>query len=305
MKIVFFGTPDFALPSLKLLNECESVTAVVTSPPKPTGRGLKEQKSPVQLFAESKGIGVLTPANPNVSEFAAQLAGLAPDLYVVVSYGFILSGDLLRIPKYGGINLHPSLLPKCRGAAPIQWTLIRGETITGITIIHMNEKMDAGNIILQKEFSVQEDDTYDRLSQRLAELGPTVLLEAVQLVKSQNYQIIAQDQALVTKAPKIKKEDCRINWQQPTNQVYNFIRGLSSDPAARTGFRGQELKIIEVERMSEPVPPGTVKVLGKKLLIGTQDGSLSILKLQPPNKKVQTGTDFINGFRPVENEVVS
>lgn len=302
MKIIFFGSPDFAIPSLKLIAEREAVIAVVTSPPKPTGRGLKEQKTPIHVLAEAQGFSVLTPTTPNTPEFAAQLAALKPDLYVVVSYGFILAADLLRIPAYGGVNLHPSLLPKYRGAAPMQWTLIRGETITGVTIIHMNEKMDAGNIILQKEFPVLPDDTYDRLSRRLAEAGAQVLFEAVQSVKLQTYQVIVQDPSRVTKAPKIKKDDCRINWAQPTQTVYDFIRGLSSDPAARTNLRGQEMKILGVEKSVESVPTGTIRAYGKKLLVGTADGSISILRIQPPNKKSQSGIDFINGFRPKNGE---
>ncbi len=305
MKIIFFGSPEFSLPSLRLIKENEEIIAVVTSPPKPTGRGQKEQKTPVHIFAENSGLKVFTPTEPNHPEFISTIAKLYPELFVVVSYGFILSGDLLRIPKFGGINLHPSLLPKYRGAAPIQWTLINGETKTGITIIQMNEKMDAGKIILQNEFPVLPDDNYDRLSHRLAELGAPILLEAIKLIKSQNYNLIAQDVSQVTKAPKIKKENCYINWNQSTDTVYNFIRGLSSEPGARTRFRGQELKILAVEKSNDRIPPGTIKVTGKLLLVGTADGSVSILKLQPPNKRPQTGIDFINGFRPNDGEVLN
>ncbi len=305
MKIIFFGSPDFALPALKLLNEKEKIVVVVTSPPKPTGRGRKEQPTPVQLFAQANNIKVLTPVHPNHPEFLPEIQKFEPDLFAVVSYGFILSGDLLRIPKYGGLNLHPSLLPKYRGAAPIQWTLIRGETVTGVTIILMSEKMDAGGIIIQKEFPVLPDDNYDRLSRRLSEVGAPILLEATQMIKSQNYSLIPQDTSQITKAPKIKKEDCYIKWSQPTVAVYNFIRGLSSDPGAKTRFRNQEIKIIEVKKAMEKIAPGSVKISGKHLFVGTLDGALSVLKLQPPNKKPQTGVDFINGFRPEDGEVLS
>jgi len=305
LKIIFFGSPDFALPSLRLLKEKENIVAVVTSPAKPTGRGRKEQKTPTQIFAEANNIKVLAPANPNLPNFWPEVQKFEPDLFVVVSYGFILCGELLGIPKHGGINLHPSLLPRYRGAAPIQWTLIRGETMTGVSIILMNEKMDAGGIIIQKEFPVLSDDNFDRLSARLAEAGAPILLEAIQQIKLQKYNLINQDITQITKAPKIKKEDCYIKWSQSTDLVYNFIRGLSSEPGARTWFRGQEMKILEVQKALEKTAPGTIKVMGKRLLIGTEDGSIAILKLQPPNKRPQTGIDFINGFHPKDGEVLS
>lgn len=305
MRIVFFGSPDFAQPSLKLINEKEQIIAVVSSPPKPTGRGQKEQKTATHIFAEANNIKVLTPANPNLPDFWPEVQKLKPDLFVVVSYGLILCGELLRIPKHGGINLHPSLLPKYRGAAPIQWTLIRGETITGVSIILMNEKMDAGGIIIQKEFPVLPDDNYDSLSKRLSEVGATIILEAIQQIELQKYDLIVQDVSQITKAPKIKKEDCYIKWNQPTNIIYDFIRGLSSDPAARTRFRDKEIKILEAIMSEEKIEPGRIKIIGKKLLFGTGDGSISILKLQPENKKPLSGLDFINGFRPKDGEVVN
>ncbi|MDD5681208.1 MAG: methionyl-tRNA formyltransferase, partial [Candidatus Omnitrophica bacterium] len=291
MKLIFFGTSEFAVDILRIISKRCSVVAVVTQPDRKKGRNLKVSAPPVKEEAAKLGITVLQPADVNSPQFAAELKELQADAFVVVSFGEMLGKELLGIPKFGPFNIHPSLLPKYRGAAPINRAILAGEKKTGVTIIRMNEKLDAGDIILQKEVIIGETDTSETLSDTLAARGADLLIEAVKSAEAGRAKFIKQNEAEATFAPKLKKEDGIIRWDLPTVTILNMIRALKPWPGAYTNLDGRMLKIISAAEVNggtfSGFSHGEVITADEKggFTVKTKDGAISLLKVQVEGKK--------------------
>lgn len=303
MKIVFMGTPEFAVPSLNILIENGyDIPAVVTVPDRRKGRGLVESYSDIKKYAIEKNIKVLQPEKLKDEDFVNELISIAPDLIVVVAFR-ILPREVYTIPKFGSFNLHASLLPKYRGAAPINWAIIKGEKESGVTTFFLQDKVDTGNIILQRKVKIDDDETAGTLHDKLSAIGKNTVLDTVKLIESGKIDVQSQDDSLASPAPKIFKEDCKINWNAPADEVYNFIRGLSPYPTAWTTLEGKNVKIYiagetEMKAASEP---GTLHIEGKHIYVDTKDEKLEITELQLEGKKRVFAVDFINGLQQPEN----
>ncbi|MFZ5517495.1 MAG: methionyl-tRNA formyltransferase [Candidatus Zhuqueibacterota bacterium] len=303
MKIVFLGTPEFAIPSLEMLwKSSHQVVAVVTGPDKPVGRGRKLAPTPVKMTAEALGIPALTPAKFSDSDFVAQLKQYNADLFVVVAFR-ILPEAIFGMPPKGTINLHSSLLPKYRGAAPINWAVINGERETGVTTFFIEEQVDTGEWILQEKTGIGASETAGDLHDRLSILGARVLLETVDRIAAGNAPRIRQV-GDVTRAPKITKEICAINWSEDCLSIYNKIRGLSPYPRAYTHFMGQEFKLCTSSIESQEAVPGVVpgeilNVDKQKFTVATGRGVLAITEVQPENKRRMTSAEYLRG-NPVQ-----
>ena len=263
MKIVFMGTPDFAIPSLQILNKSKNeISAVVTTPDKERGRGQKVTFTSVKQFALDNDIPVYQPEKlRGNTEFVEQMKVLQPDLFVVVAFR-ILPKEVFEIPKFGSFNLHASLLPKLRGAAPIQWALINGETETGLTTFKLAEKVDTGNIYLQEKVKIYPEDDFGTLHNRMSELGASIVMRTVDLIESGKYELLVQDDSFASSAPKITKEICRIDWNKPAEAIHNLVRGLSPHPAAYFFYKEKVIKVFKTE-----VHPRIVVVDGREVLI--------------------------------------
>ncbi len=306
MKIVFMGTPDFAIPSLEiLLNNNYQIQAVVTAPDEPKGRGYKVTPPPVKVFALKHSLKVLQSENLKDEKFIAELKSLLPELIVVVAFR-ILPKEVFTIPPLGTINLHASLLPKYRGAAPINWAIINGEIETGVTTFFINEKVDTGNIILQRKVRIEPDETAGELHDKLSMIGAEVLLETVKLIESGNVNPIPQDDSLATPAPKIKKEMCQINWfEKGAQQVHNFVRGLSPHPGAFTFLNKKIVKIYRTKLASfefqiQDVKPGQIIIDEKEsemYSICADLKPIQIIELQIEGRKKLNTSEFLKGFR--------
>ena len=299
MKIIFLGTPEFAILSLEELHKSEhEIIGVVTGPDKTVGRGLKIAPTPVKRTAQDWGIPIFTPENLSDESFIAELRKLSADLFVVVAFR-ILPISVFSIPPLGTINLHASLLPKYRGAAPINWAIINGETETGVTTFFIEQKVDTGEWILQRTAPIAEDETAAELHDRLCLLGADVLLETVDLIEQGKAPRIKQ-QGEVTKAPKIKRETCRIDWTKDCVSIFNLIRGLSPFPRAFSIFKGVEFKFLRSKiESTEPVQnflPGEIVTVNKEnFSIATGDGVLTITEVQPENKRRMTTAEYLRG----------
>lgn len=310
------GTPDFAIPSLEiLLKNNYQIQAVVTAPDEPKGRGYKITPPPVKVFALKHNLKVLQPENLRDEKFISELKSLSPELIVVVAFR-ILPKEVFTIPPLGTINLHASLLPKYRGAAPINWAIINGETETGVTTFFINEKVDTGNIILQRKVKIDPDETAGELHDKLAIVGAEVLLETIKLIESGNVNPIPQDNSLATPAPKIKKEMCQINWfEKGAQQVHNFVRGLSPQPGAFTFLNKKIVKIYRTkltpfELKLQDVKPGQIIIdekRGEMYAICADLKPIQIIELQMEGRKKLSAFEFLKGFRLEENmfEVLS
>jgi len=306
MKVIFFGTPEFALPSLKILyDNGYEISAVVTVPDKEKGRGLKPEPSPVKKFALSLGLKVLEPVNLKDENFINQLKEINPDLGVVVAYR-ILPREVYSLPKYGTFNLHASLLPKYRGAAPIQWAIINGEKVTGVTTFFLQDKVDTGNIILQREVPIDDEDNFQTLHDKLSQIGSDLVLETVKLIETGNYELKSQDDSLATLAPKITKEICQINWNQSAIKIHNLIRGLSPVPGAFTKLGDKMIKIFRSKLSDENSEndPGLIEIKEDEILVNTADKKLSILVLQPESRKKMSAKEFLLGYKNLINQFV-
>lgn len=299
MRIVFMGTPEFAIPSLKILidNNYE-ISAVVTAPDKPQGRGQKLDLSPVKKFAIERGLPVLQPDKLKDFSFVSTLKNIAPELIVVVAFR-ILPPEVFKLPQFGSFNLHASLLPKYRGAAPINWAIINGEKETGVTTFFLEESVDTGNIILQARVPIGEDETAGELHDKLAEIGAEIVLHTVRLIEMGKVQPRTQDNSMASAAPKIYKEDCRINWDKPALEVHNFIRGLSPVPGAFTYFEDKMLKIYRTRLITEntTAPYGTIIDVKEKFLVAANPGQIEILELQLEGKRRLSSEEFLRGFK--------
>ncbi|MDR0264535.1 MAG: methionyl-tRNA formyltransferase [Sphingobacterium sp.] len=304
MRIIFMGTPDFAVASLEaLIQSGEQVVAVVTVPDKPAGRGQKIHESAVKIFAAQHNIPVLQPVKLRDEAFLNELRSFQADLQVVVAFR-MLPELVWNMPKFGTINVHASLLPQYRGAAPINHAIINGEKESGVTTFLLQHEIDTGNILLSKKVAIKETDNAGDLHDKLMVAGAETLLQTIEQLKAGTLQPKPQDDliaaASLKHAPKIFKEDCKINWDQPTAQVYNFIRGLSPYPAAFTLLNDKVLKIYRTEKelVHTPTIPGTIETDKKSFLkIAAQDGYIVISDLQLEGKKKMNVVDFLKGYR--------
>jgi methionyl-tRNA formyltransferase len=299
MKIIFMGTPEFAVPSLDiLLQHHYQVVAVITSPDSFGGRGGKQLiESSVKKYAIEHHIPVLQPTNLKSPEFIQQLKSYHADLQIVVAFR-MLPEVVWNMPPLGTFNLHGSLLPRYRGAAPINHAIIEGEPETGVTSFKLKHEIDTGDVLLQKKVPVYEDDDAGSLHDRMMNAGAEVVLETVKLIESGKYTFLKQDDTLATKAPKIFHETCKIDFNKPVAQVYNFIRGLSPHPGAWCVLDEKEIKILKIKkRLSDDNhTPGTIKTDHKKVFeIKCADGYIQIISLKPQGKKEMSINDFLNG----------
>jgi methionyl-tRNA formyltransferase len=308
LRIVFMGTPDFAVASLhQLIEDGQQVVAVVTATDKPAGRGRELRSSPVKNAALSLGIPVLQPAKLNDSEFLEKLHSLQPDLQVVVAFR-MLPETVWKLPRIGTVNLHASLLPQYRGAAPINWAIINGEKYTGVTTFFINQEIDTGEILFQEKTRIDDDDTAGTLHDQLKESGSRLLVKTVQKITLGDYArkpqaYIANDEMLKS-APKINKADCRINWSAGIHEISNFIRGLSPYPAAWSELTGEKgnftLKIYRAEAFGEKhvLPFGTILSDDKTFLkVAANGGFIAIKELQLPGKNKLAIHEFLKGFQ--------
>ncbi|MFC2093044.1 methionyl-tRNA formyltransferase [Bacteroidota bacterium] len=298
MKIVFMGTPEFAVPSLDiLLKNNYDIVGVVTVPDKRKGRGRTMQYSDVKKYALEKNLSLLQPEKMKDLTFIKEIENLQPDLIVIVAFR-ILPREIFSIPKYGSFNLHGSLLPKYRGAAPINWALINGEKETGVTTFFLKETVDTGNIILQTKIPINDDDDAGIIHDKLSYIGAETVLETVKLIEKGNVNVTYQDDSLASPAQKIFKEDCKIDWKQDSIKIYNFIRGLSPYPASYTYLDNKIIKIYKSRLTNRQVTssPATIHIEDKKLFVNTNDSMIEILELQPEGKKRMSANDFINGI---------
>jgi methionyl-tRNA formyltransferase len=302
MKIVFFGSSPFSIPFLKsILSSGNQIAAVVTQPDRPKGRGLKLSQTPVKEFSLKNGLSVFQPESINTQEAVGFLKKLNPDLFVVVAYGEILPKSVLDIPKIFSINVHASLLPKYRGAAPINWAIINGETSTGITIIKMDAGLDTGAIILQESINIDENDDAFILEEKLAKLAEPLLPESLERIKNKNFSLIPQDESKISLAPKLKKENGLIDWSKSAEQIKNLIRGCIIWPTAFTHYQGKRLKIFKAKAIpyiTKGREPGEIININKEgITVVTQAGSLLIEELQLEGKRKMRVEEFISGHK--------
>jgi methionyl-tRNA formyltransferase len=305
MRLVFLGTSEFARPALReLVKAGHDIAAVVTPPARRGGRGRKLIRSPVEEAAEELGLALLQPEDPNSDDFVSQLSGLEPELGVLVAYGHILHRPVMSVPQRGYLNLHPSLLPAYRGAAPIQHALMDGAGTTGVCVIQITRRVDAGDVLARRQTTIGPDETAGELSDRLAELGAGLLVDTISRIGREEVSPEPQDPGAVTPAPKLTEKDRILDWGLPTIELHNRIRALSPNPGAWTLFRGERLLVYR----SRPVPgapfapPGTIMTDRPGLMVATGSGILELLQVKPEGGKVQDGQSFVNGRRPAKSE---
>lgn len=311
LRIVFMGTPDFAVGILdKLLQHKYEVVGVITAPDKPAGRGRKLQESAVKKYAVAHDLKVLQPTNLKNEDFLEELKSLKPNLQIIVAFR-MLPKVVWEIPEFGTFNLHASLLPDYRGAAPINWALINGETKTGVTTFYIDDKIDTGEILLQSELKIAPDETAGTLHDKLMNLGAGVVLDTVELIESGNVTTKKQPNTPIEKvAYKIDKETCEINWDRPIAIIYNQIRGLSPYPAAWTTlYNGDEalfLKIYEVaiEKEKHSLKSKSVLFDKKTIQIAVEGGFITLLEIQLPGKRKMKTLDVLNGLKLAKNAYV-
>jgi methionyl-tRNA formyltransferase len=304
MRLIFIGSGEIGVPTLEGLARAHEVCAVFTRPDRPAGRGQRPQPTPIKEAALKLGLPLYQPESVKLPESLELIRGLEPELIVVAAYGEILSKELLSIPKRGAINLHASLLPKYRGAAPVQWAIIRGEKETGITTFLMDEGMDTGEILLQRAIPIEEEDTAGSLYAKLAQLGAEVMLATLEGLERGTLKPRPQDHSQATYAPKIKKEMGQLDWAKPSRELFNLIRGLNPDPGAFTFFRGKRLKVHRSRVIPGEFPgsPGEVVDVKSGLIVKAGDGALELLEVQPEGKKRMSGPDFVRGYRVAKGE---
>ncbi|MFB3814463.1 MAG: methionyl-tRNA formyltransferase [Terriglobales bacterium] len=311
MDIVFCGTPQFAVPTLQALLEAGdfNVRLVVCQPDRPAGRGLQTQAPPVKQLALQRGLPVIQPERiKNNQEFRAQLQGIRPRAIVVVAYGRIIPQWMIDLPPLGNINLHASLLPKYRGAAPIQWAIALGETVTGVTTMRIDAGLDTGGILLQRELPIAPDDTAHTLAPKLAACGAPLVVETLRGLHAGTIRPRPQDESKATLAPLLKKEDGLVDFQRTAVEINNRLRGFTPWPGAYTTFRGRTLSFWRLQPLpsgSALLKPGALKIDSEHLYVGCgQNTTLEILELQPEGKKRTTARDFVNGYRPKTGETL-
>lgn len=303
MRIVYMGTPEFAVEPLRRLVEGGyNVVGVITMPDKPAGRGYNLQPSAVKVYAEEAGLNILQPVNLKDEEFLAELRALKADLQIVVAFR-MLPEVVWNMPELGTFNLHASLLPQYRGAAPINWAVINGETETGVTTFFLKHEIDTGNIILQRKISIEPTDNVGIVYDKLMNIGGDLVIETVDRIIDGNLETTPQDESIELKAaPKIFKDTCKIDWNKPSVEIHNLVRGLSPYPAAFTMVKDDKdrelgLKVFETDILDEKsdLPAGTLISDGKTLKFATADGVLRLIKVQLAGKKAMMAEDLLRG----------
>jgi methionyl-tRNA formyltransferase len=299
MRVIFMGTPDFAVYSLKALLTQHEVIAVVSQPDKPKGRGKKLVPTPVKEFALTQGIPVYQPEKARDSEFVALLKELHPDVIAVTAFGQILPESILNIPEFGCINVHGSLLPKYRGAAPMQWSIINGERVTGITTMFMAKGMDTGDMLLKTEVEITPEDNFASIHDKMAEAGANLLLETLTALQAGTVTRIPQDHEAATYAPMITKETGHIDWTKSAQEIINLMRGLDPAPGSYAIYEEEPLKLfkgIKLEGDYRQGKPGEVLDITKKgFVVQCGDGALTITELQATGKKRMPADAYIRG----------
>ncbi|MBK8945925.1 MAG: methionyl-tRNA formyltransferase [Ignavibacteriae bacterium] len=297
MKIIFFATPDFAIPSLKILHENNhEILAVVTAPDKPRGRGQNLSPTPTKQFAVDNNIKVFTPENLKDENLVKDLKELNPDLFVVVAFR-ILPRSIYTIPKFGSFNLHGSLLPKYRGAAPIQWALINGDTETGLTTFFLEDKVDTGNIILTEKVEILGSDNFETLHDKMSLVGADLTLRTVNLIQENKIELQKQDDSIATPAPKITKEICEINWNKTAYQIHNLVRGLSPFPGAFFYHNEKLYKVYSTKVLqNSDLKTGEIYQSKNEIIIGTSQNSIQIIEIQPEGRKRMKTEEFLRGY---------
>ncbi len=311
MNIIFFGSDKISIsPFVSIIDKGHNVKALITTPDKPKGRGLGLSPPEIKKIALKHGIKVLQPdklrENPEIFQI---LRNLNPELGVVVAYGKIIPKEIIEIPRFGIVNLHFSLLPKLRGAAPLNWAIIRGEEKTGVSVFFINEKMDEGDIILQMEVGIGKRERVDQLTERLIPFGTSLLLSAIDLIEKGNFERKPQDHSLATYAPKIKKEDGLIDWSKTSEEIDRLVRGLYRWPGTFTYWNGKILKIVETIPLEEKIyskSPGEIISIRKEGIVVACGNNSSILiqSVQPEGKKVMSAHSFTLGAKIKEGDIL-
>jgi methionyl-tRNA formyltransferase len=303
--LVFCGTPQFAVPTLEKLVEAGfNVRLVLTQPDRPKGRGLGLVASPVKQTAERLGLPIYQPEKIKQNEeLRAKLDQIVPAAIIVVGYGRIIPNWMLELPQHGNINLHASLLPKYRGAAPIQWAIANGEQLTGVTTMRINQGLDTGDILLQKDLAILNEDTAETLSPRLAAIGADLMIETLQGLAEGTVSSRPQQDEDATLAPILKKEDGRIDFNRTAQELFNRLRGFQPWPGAFTTFRGKALNVTAAKPSEEQVPQAQLLVNDNRIFVGCgKSTALQLLEVQPEGKKRISARDFIHGYRPQVEE---
>ncbi len=299
MRVVFMGTPEFAVPTLEALLDAHEVVAVVSQPDKPKGRGKKMLPPAVKECAQKHGITVLQPEKVKDPAFIEQLASYAPELIVVVAFGQILPIEILQMPQYGCVNVHGSLLPEYRGAAPMQWSVIDGKSVTGITTMYMAKGLDSGDMLLKKEVPILAEDTYGSLYEKMSHVGAELLIETVQGLQNGSITPIPQDHTAATYAPMITKETGHISWEKSAQEIVNLIRGLSPAPGAYTTYEGETWKIWSARKTdftAEDAACGEIVDCGKKgIAVRAADGCVLIEQMQAGSGKRMAADAYLRG----------
>jgi len=307
MNIVFMGTPEFALPTLeKIYNSSHSILSVITQPDRPKGRGQKQVDSPIKKFALENNLTVLQPATVNTKEFIASLLENRPDYIIVVAFGQILSETLLKVPKQFCINLHSSLLPKYRGAAPINRAILNGETRSGVTTMIMDKGMDTGDILLVDETPIEQNDDAQCLHDKLSEQGGKLVLETLSRLQKNDLLPTPQNSDLASYAPKLKKEESLINWKIDAENIFNKIRGLSPWPGTHTLYNGKRLAILKGEIVlgeSSDRPGHVERITDTGIEVGTGKNRLKITELKLEGKKAMPVKSFLSGYKITRDDI--
>ncbi|UCC79800.1 MAG: methionyl-tRNA formyltransferase [Candidatus Zixiibacteriota bacterium] len=301
MKVVFFGTPEFAARTLKkVLLSRHRIVGVVCGPDRRKGRGRKIVFPEVKTLALEKGLSILQPEDLKDEGFLRELRDFDADFFCVVAFR-ILPGEVFEMPPRGCVNLHASLLPKYRGAAPINWAIINGETETGLTTFFIRKKVDTGDILLQRKIAIGPEETFGELHDRMADLGGDLLVETMDKIEIGNFEASAQKNSEATKAPKIYPELGKIEWSRPGNVIHNLVRGLSPKPAAYSFYEGEKIYILRTriaENREKSNPGEVIYADGKKgLIAGCGAGALEIIQIKPESRKAMSGAEFVRGHR--------
>ncbi|MGE5188469.1 MAG: methionyl-tRNA formyltransferase [Gemmatimonadota bacterium] len=306
LRVVFMGTPEFSVPSLAALADSENVVLAVTNPDRPAGRGQALAAPPVKAEAQARGIPVFQPEKAKAPEAVARIAAESPDLIVVVAYGHILPPSILSIPKHGCINVHASLLPKYRGAAPINWAIARGETETGVTIMRMDPGMDTGPMLHVRAIPIGDDDTAGTMFPKLAALGAEALREALRKLHDGTLTETPQDDALATYAPMLKKEHGLIDWGRPAREVRDLVRGMTPWPSACAVHGGKTLKVLAAAVADGAGAPGEIVAVGRDgIVVACGDGAVRLVQVQPEGGKAMAGWAYAQGRRIAKGDRLS
>ena len=304
MRVVFMGTPAFAVPTLgKLVETGHEVLLVVTQPDRPVGRGRKLTAPPIKQKAAELGLAVYQPEKIKTDEAFERLQALAPDVVVVVGYGQIIPQRIIDLPRHGCVNVHSSLLPKYRGAAPVNWAIARGETVTGVCTMKIVKRLDAGDVLLCRETPIGENETASEVMERLAPLGAELLIETLAGIEAGAISPRPQDDEASTYAPMMKREDGLIDWSLPAQQIHDRARGFDPWPGAYTTFRGKRLHLRSTRALDGHAAPGRIVEAGEALVLGCGGGGLlAASEVQVEGKARMRASDFSNGYQPAQGE---